>query len=81
MINTQMNITNDNTINIRSSTPRNNTLHVTQPDTIPNVFQNTPTSKTIIAIKNTPPTREDTNEDPNIQETANSITENGDDDI
>ena len=46
-----MNIINDNIINIHPSTPRNNTLPVTKLDTIPNVSQNTPTSKTTTAIK------------------------------
>ena len=53
MIKTQVNMINDNIINIHPSTPRNNTLPVTQPDNIPNVSQNTPTFKTTTAIKYT----------------------------
>ena len=71
MINTQMNIINDNIINIHPSTLRNHTLPVTQSNTIPNVSQNKPTSKTTTAKKI----------HHNTQETINSITANGDDDI
>ena len=76
-----MNIINDNIIDIHPSTPRNDTLPVTQPKPIPKVSQALPTFKKITDIKNTLTTQEDTNEDPNTQETTNSITENGDDDI
>ena len=79
VINTQMNIINDDIIDIHPSTPRNDTLPVTQPKPIPKVSQALPTFKKITDIKNTLTTQEDTNEDPNTQETTNSITENGDD--
>ena len=76
-----MDIMKDNIINIHPSTLRHNTLPDTQPDTIPNVSQNTPTSKTAPAIKTTPSTQEDNSEDPNTQETTNSFTAHGDGDI
>ena len=81
MINTQMNIINDNIMNIHPSTSRHNILPVIKPDTIPNVSQNTPTSKTASALQTTPSTQADNKEDPNTQETTNSITTHGDDDI